>query len=78
VIGWDAIDSATYQALTFLAGALTNHLATTAQPLPRMVQFHLKKNFPALKLSHRLYYCQIEPKNWWRKIISSIQLSLVI
>jgi hypothetical protein len=52
----DAIDSSVYRTLTQLAGALTNHLATTARPLPRMVKFSLAKNFPALKLSQRLYY----------------------
>jgi hypothetical protein len=52
----DAQDSASYQALTFLAGALTNHLATAARPLPRMVTFNLQSTLPALSLSQRLYY----------------------
>jgi hypothetical protein len=51
----DAMDSDTYQKLTFLAGAVTNHLATAARPLPSMVTFHLAYNFPALTVSYRLY-----------------------
>ena len=52
----DALDSSSYQNLTFLAGALTNHLATTARPLPRMVTFDMKETMPALTLSNRIYY----------------------
>jgi len=52
----DAIDSASYQDLTFLAGALTSHLAATARPLPRMVTFNLAAPLPALALSNRIYY----------------------
>jgi hypothetical protein len=51
----DAIDSMAYQQLTFLAGALTNHLATASRPLPRMVAFHFARNFPALTASYRIY-----------------------
>lgn len=51
----DLMDSASYQAITFLAGALTNHLASTARPLPRMIVFRLPKSFPALTLAHRIY-----------------------
>lgn len=52
----DAINSAVYQQLTYMAGALTNHLASTARPLPRMIKFTLPKNFPAMVLSNRIYY----------------------
>jgi len=52
----DQEDSACYQSLTFLAGALTQHLATTARPLARMVKFTLPTNMPSLVLSQRLYY----------------------
>ncbi len=52
----DAQDSATYQTLTFLSGALTQHLASTARPLPRMVKFELHSALPTLALSQRLYY----------------------
>ncbi len=52
----DAQDSATYQTLTFLSGALTQHLASTARPLPRMVRFDLPSTLPTLALSQRLYY----------------------
>ena len=52
----DAIDSSSYQDLTFLAGALMNHLAKTARPLPRMITFNMKATLPALTLSNRIYY----------------------
>jgi hypothetical protein len=52
----DAIDSASYQSLTFLAGALTSYLADAARPLPRMVTFHMQTPMPALALSNRIYY----------------------
>lgn len=52
----DAIDSNTYQTLTFLAGGLTNHLATSARPLPRMVNFNMALSLPSLAASHRIYY----------------------
>jgi hypothetical protein len=55
-IAADAIDSDCYQKLTYLAGALTNHLATEARPLPKMVSFKVAKSLPALALSMRLYY----------------------
>lgn len=52
----DEIDSATYQQLTYLGGALINHLATSSRHLPRMVWFNLARNFPALTASMRLYH----------------------
>lgn len=52
----DAIDSFSYQTLTILAGALTNHLATIARPLPRMITFKMSTSMPALALSNRIYY----------------------
>ena len=52
----DAVDSATYQALTFLAGSVTNYLATKSRPLPSMISFHMPKSYPSLKLSYRIYY----------------------
>lgn len=45
-----------YEKLTYLAGALTNHLANTARPLPRMVKFTMSAPFPLLTVSHKLYY----------------------
>jgi len=52
----DMSDSSSYQTLTFLAGALTNHLSNTARPLPRMVTFNLFISLPALALSNRIYH----------------------
>lgn len=52
----DDIDSGGYQSLTYLAGALTNHLAANALKLPRTVRFNLKTTYPALALSQRVYY----------------------
>lgn len=52
----DNDDSAYYQQLTFLAGAVISHLATVARPLPRMVTFKMPTHMPALTLSNRIYY----------------------
>lgn len=52
----DAIDSFSYQTLTFLAGALISHLSSTARPLPRMVAFKMAIPMPALALSNLIYY----------------------
>jgi prophage DNA circulation protein len=52
----DDIDSEIYKQLTFLSGAITNHLANTARPLPRIINFKFNDNFPALMLSNRIYY----------------------
>jgi len=49
-------ESGAYETLTFMAGSLTQHLATVARPLPRMVRFLMSKSLPALTLSNRLYY----------------------
>lgn len=52
----EADDPECYKQLTQLAGALTNHLYSTALPLPRLVKFTLGKPFPALYVSNRIYY----------------------
>lgn len=52
----DLNDSTAYQNLTFLAGALTNHLANTALEKPKIITFNLKTSYPALSLSQRVYY----------------------
>lgn len=59
-------ESGAYETLTFMAGSLTQHLATAARPLPRMVKFALPKSFPALTLSNRIYY----DANRWEEIIN--------
>ena len=61
----DALDSSTYQQLTALAGALTNHLANKARPLPRMVTFNIPTSLPALAVSQRIYY----DSSRWEEII---------
>jgi hypothetical protein len=55
-ISADSFDSAAYQALTSLAGALTNHLASSALKLPRVVVFKVAQSYPAMALSQRVYY----------------------
>lgn len=52
----DAIDSSAYQMLTSLAGALTNHLSTSALKLPKIVTFNIATSLPALALSQYIYY----------------------
>jgi len=52
----DSVISSSYEALTNLAGSITNHLYQTALPLPRVVTFSLGKAFPALYVSNRVYY----------------------
>jgi prophage DNA circulation protein len=49
-------DSSFYQTLTFLAGALINHLATVARPLPRIIEFKLQASLPVLTASNLIYY----------------------
>jgi prophage DNA circulation protein len=49
-------ESGAYETLTYMSGSLTNHLATTARPLPRMITFTVGKPLPALTLSNRIYY----------------------
>lgn len=55
-IAADSMGTACYQNLNSLAGSLTNHLATTARPLPRIIEFMLPVPMPALAASMRLYY----------------------
>jgi len=52
----DMSDSSVYRQLTYLAGALTNHLATKSRPLPSMVTFKMQANLPSLVFSQRVYY----------------------
>lgn len=52
----DSPDLSAYQALTKLAGAVTQQLANSARPLPRMVSFILPWSFPSLVVSQRVYY----------------------
>lgn len=54
-IAADEMDQMTYQALVALHGAVTNHLVTTARPLPRMLTFQFFEPLPSLVMSYRLY-----------------------
>jgi len=51
----DDIDPACYQSMVTLASSLTSHLTRTALVLPRIVEFNLAVNYPALKLSYLIY-----------------------
>lgn len=50
----DSMDSASYNAMLVLGAALSRHLADTARPLPRVVEFSLSP-MPALTLAQRIY-----------------------
>jgi prophage DNA circulation protein len=54
-IAADEMDQMTFQALVALHGAVTNHLVTTARPLPRMVRFVFNEPLPSLVMAYRLY-----------------------
>lgn len=62
----DSSDSTFYKDLTYLAGALTNHLATVARPMPRMISFQLPATMPALAVSNRVYYTA----DRWEEIVA--------
>jgi hypothetical protein len=51
----DAMDSMTFQALIGLHAAITNHLVTTALPLPRMIGYRFFEPLPTLVMAYRLY-----------------------
>jgi hypothetical protein len=51
----DRKDSAAFQALIELHAAITNHLVSTARPLPRMINYRFSKIYPTLVLAYRLY-----------------------
>ena len=48
-------DNPSYQALNYLAGAVTRYLADVARPLPRMIDFEVIPS-PSLALSQYLYH----------------------
>ncbi len=66
----DNIDSTAYQSLTFLAGALTSHLANTALKLPRLVEFEMPISFPILVVSQRVY----QSGERWEELINENQI----
>jgi hypothetical protein len=51
----DSMDSAAFQALVELHAAITNHLVSTALPLPRMLKYQFYEPLPSLVLAYRLY-----------------------
>lgn len=54
-IAADDMDQMTFQALIALHGAVTNHLVSTARPLPRMVSFMFYEPLPSLVIAYKLY-----------------------
>lgn len=60
-IASDVMDSQAYQNLTLLSGALTQHLSSTARPLPRVITFRVSKSYPAMPLANLLYH---DPSRW--------------
>jgi prophage DNA circulation protein len=54
-IAADDMDQAAYQALVALHAAISYHLAQTARPLPRMLNYAFAQSLPSLVLSYRLY-----------------------
>ena len=54
-IAADDMDQMTFQALITLHGAVTNHLVSTARPLPRMVGFQFFEPLPSLVMAYKLY-----------------------
>lgn len=51
----DAMDSASYQSMTALAGSLMNHLASVSRQLPRIIKFEFNDYLPSLTISQRIY-----------------------
>ena len=54
-IAADEMDQMTFQSLISLHGAITNHLVSTALPLPRMLRFQFYKVLPSLVMAYKLY-----------------------
>jgi prophage DNA circulation protein len=54
-IAADDMDQATFQSLTALYGAVTNHLVATARPLPQMLTYQFGQPMTALNIAYRLY-----------------------
>lgn len=51
----DDMDQEAYMALVKLHAAITNHLVTTARPLPRVLNYAFASPQPSLTLAYRLY-----------------------
>ena len=50
-----SMDQMTFQTLVALHGSVTNHLVTTARPLPRMLNFQFFEPLPSLVMAYKLY-----------------------
>jgi hypothetical protein len=51
----DEMDAMMFQALIGLHATITNHLVTTAMPLPRMIGYRFFEPIPSLVMAYRLY-----------------------
>jgi prophage DNA circulation protein len=51
----DSMDQMGYQAIVSLHAAVTNHLVTTAFPLPRVLSYRFAHPFPSLVMAQKLY-----------------------
>jgi prophage DNA circulation protein len=54
-IAADDMDQATFQLLTSLYGAATNHLVSTARPLPRLIRYQFGRVMTTLTIAQWLY-----------------------
>jgi prophage DNA circulation protein len=54
-IAADDMDQLTYQGLTALYAAVTNHLVTTARPLPQLLNYQFAQVMTTLTIAYRLY-----------------------
>jgi prophage DNA circulation protein len=66
----DRMDSLTYENLTALAGSIINHLNTSSLTLPRIVNFHYQKNWPALRMAHLIY----QDTSRWDELVDENQV----
>lgn len=51
----DYMDNSGYLIIVQLAASISRHLAETARPLPRLVDYVLPRSLPALAVSQRIY-----------------------
>jgi hypothetical protein len=51
----DSFVASDYQNFVALSALLIQHLSSTERQLPRVVQYHMPINYPALALSNRIY-----------------------
>jgi hypothetical protein len=51
----DEMDQQTFQGIVSLYAAITNHLVTTARPLPRMLGYQFAQSLSTLVIAYKLY-----------------------